>query len=142
MQFLGISPTELVFIVIILFLVLGPQDLVKVGSTLGRTIRKARQSGAWQTFTDATRQLRELPQTLARQAGVDELEMMGREIGAELKEQREKIEELDRQFVAWTRTPQERTPETPTPSSPDDGAAPARTPLESETKRSKPSEGS
>src|SRR5690554_5224036 len=105
MQFLGISPTELIFIVIILFLVLGPQDLVKLGSSLGRNIRNLRQSGAWKTFTDATRQLRELPQTLARQAGVEELELMGREIGSELKQQREKIEELDRQFVAWTRTP-------------------------------------
>ncbi|MCW5873562.1 MAG: twin-arginine translocase TatA/TatE family subunit [Anaerolineales bacterium] len=118
MQFLGISPTELIFIVIILFLVLGPQDLVKLGSSLGRSIRNLRQSGAWKTFTDATRQLRELPQTLARQAGVEELELMGREIGSELKQQREKIEELDRQFVAWTRTPTASPP----------------APLESETK--------
>ncbi|UYN91233.1 MAG: twin-arginine translocase TatA/TatE family subunit [Anaerolineales bacterium] len=128
MQFLGISPTELIFIVIILFIVLGPQDLVKVGSTLGRSIRKLRESGAWKTMTDATRQLRELPQTLARQAGVDELELLGREIGAELKEQREKIEELDRQFVAWTRTPERRTPDKPA------DAPKARPPLESETK--------
>lgn len=128
MQFLGISPTELIFIIIILFIVLGPQDLVKVGSTLGRSIRKLRESGAWKTLTDATRQLRELPQTLARQAGVEELELLGREIGAELKEQREKIDELDRQFVAWTRTPERRESEkgadTPAP----------RPPLESETK--------
>lgn len=123
MQFLGISPTELIFIVIILFVVLGPQDLVKVGSTLGRSIRKLRESGAWKTMTDATRQLRELPQTLARQAGVDELELLGREIGAELKEQREKIEELDRQFVAWTRTPEKGS-----------GEQAPRPPLESETK--------
>lgn len=106
MSFLGISPTELLFIVIILFLVMGPQDLVKFGSTLGRTIRKARQSGAWQSFTDAAQLLRQLPQTLARQAGVDELELLGREIGEELKEQRAKIEELDRQFTAWTRSPE------------------------------------
>ncbi|QYK50354.1 MAG: twin-arginine translocase TatA/TatE family subunit [Anaerolineales bacterium] len=128
MQFLGISPTELIFIVIILFVVLGPQDLVKVGSTLGRSIRKLRESGAWKTMTDATRQLRELPQTLARQAGVDELELLGREIGAELKEQREKIEELDRQFVAWTRTPERREPEKGA------GDPATRPPLESETK--------
>lgn len=128
MQFLGISPTELIFIVIILFVVLGPQDLVKVGSTLGRSMRKLRESGTWKTMTDATRQLRELPQTLARQAGVDELELLGREIGAELKEQREKIEELDRQFVAWTRTPERRKPDKPA------DAPKARPPLESETK--------
>ncbi|UYN89470.1 MAG: twin-arginine translocase TatA/TatE family subunit [Anaerolineales bacterium] len=124
MQFLGISPTELIFIIIILFVVLGPQDLVKVGSTLGRSMRKLRESGAWKTMTDATRQLRELPQTLARQAGVDELELLSREIGAELKEQREKIQELDRQFVAWTRTPDKPAADAPK----------APPPLESETK--------
>lgn len=106
MQFLGISPVELIFIVIILFLVLGPADLVKLGSMLGRTIRNVRQSSAWQSFIDATRQLRELPENLARQAGVDELQKMGSEIGTELKEQRAKIQELDKQFTAWTRQPE------------------------------------
>jgi sec-independent protein translocase protein TatA len=106
MQFVGISPVELIFIVVILFLVLGPQDLVKLGSTLGRTIRSVRQSSAWQSFNDATRQLRELPENLARQAGVDELEQLGREIGSELKDQRAKLQELDRQFSAWTREPE------------------------------------
>jgi Sec-independent protein translocase protein TatA len=104
MQFLGISPTELIFILVILFLVLGPQDLVKLSGTLGRTIRGVRESSAWRSISDATRQLRELPQNLARQAGVEELEQLGRELGTEMKEQRAKIEELDRQFVAWTRT--------------------------------------
>lgn len=130
MQFLGISPTELFFVAIILFLVLGPQDLVKLGARLGRTIRTVRQSGAWHTFTEATRQLRELPQTLARQAGVDELEMMGREIGSELKQQRQKIEELDRQFVAWTRNPTPSQPPAPTPPDPDAAADPGNSPGE------------
>lgn len=109
MDFLGIGPTELIFILIILFLVLGPQDLVKLGSTLGRTMRSIRESGAWRSINDATRQLRELPQNLARQAGVEEIEQMGKEIGSELKEQRTKLEDLDRQFVAWTRQPEPRS---------------------------------
>jgi Sec-independent protein translocase protein TatA len=116
MQFLGISPTELIFILVILFLVLGPQDLVKLGGTLGRTIRGVRESSAWRSISDATRQLRELPQNLARQAGVEELEQLGRELGTEMKEQRAKIEELDRQFVAWTRTAEpssKKSPPTP-----------------------------
>ena len=109
MDFLGIGAPELIFILIILFLVLGPQDLVKLGSTLGRTLRSIRESGAWRSINDATRQLRELPQNLARQAGVEEIEKMGKEIGGELKEQRTKLEDLDRQFVAWTRQPEPRS---------------------------------
>lgn len=109
MDFLGIGPEELIFILVILFLILGPTDLVKLGSTLGRTLRNIRESAAWQSINQATRQLRELPQTLARQAGMDELEKMGKEIGTELKEQRAKLEELDQQFVAWTRQPEPRS---------------------------------
>lgn len=122
MQFLGISPTELIFIVIILFLVLGPQDLVKLGGTLGRTIRSIRQSSAWQSFNDATRQLRELPENLARQAGVDEIEKMGREIGTELKEQRTKLQELDKQFSAWTRQPEPLSQKKTQPQEPKEGS--------------------
>ena len=109
MEFLGISPTELIVILVILFLVLGPQDLVKLGATLGRTLRSVRQSGAWQSIQEASRQLRSLPENLARQAGIDEIEKLGKEIGGELKEQREKLSELDRQFVAWTRVPEPRS---------------------------------
>lgn len=109
MDFLGIGPTELIFILIILFLVLGPQDLVKLGGTVGRTMRSIRESGVWRSINDATRQLRELPENLARQAGVEEIEKMGKEIGSELKEQRTKLEDLDRQFVAWTRQPEPRS---------------------------------
>lgn len=109
MDFLGIGAPELIFILIILFLVLGPQDLVKLGSTLGRTLRNIRESGAWRSINDATRQLRELPENLARQAGVEEIEKMGKEIGSELKDQRTKLEDLDRQFVAWTRQPAPRS---------------------------------
>lgn len=106
MQFLGVSPTELIVIVIILFLVLGPQDLVKLGSTVGRGLRNVRQSGAWQSFQEARQQLRNLPETLARQAGIDEIKEVQQELKEELQEQRAELEDLDKQFAAWTRSPE------------------------------------
>jgi sec-independent protein translocase protein TatA len=123
MEFLGIGPEELIFILVILFLILGPKDLVKLGSTLGRTLRTIRTSGAWRSINDATRQLRELPQTLARQAGVEELKKLSKEIGSDLNEPRRQIEELDRQFVAWTRQPDpdaQNKPRPLEPKTPDD----------------------
>ncbi len=120
MEFLGIGPEELIFILVILFLILGPKDLVKLGSTLGRTLRTMRESGAWQSINEATRQLRELPQTLAREAGVEELRKMGKEIGGELKDTRHTFEELDRQFVAWTRQPEPPSPMKPQPPKPEE----------------------
>jgi sec-independent protein translocase protein TatA len=118
MEFLGIGPEELIFILVILFLILGPKDLVKLGSALGRTLRTIRESGVWKSINDATRQLRELPQTLARQAGVEELKKMGKEIGSDLNEPRRQIEELDRQFVAWTRQPDPSSQNRPRPLEP------------------------
>ena len=109
MEFLGIGPTELIAILVIVFLVMGPQDLAKLGGTLGRTLRNLRQSGTWRAVQDASRQLRELPETLAREAGIDELKETQRELNTEFKEQKAALQDLDRQLTAWTRKPEQRS---------------------------------
>lgn len=106
MEFLGISPVELIVIAVILFLVLGPQDLIKLGGTLGRTIRNLRESGAWRSIQDARRQLRDLPDQLAKEAGFEEAKKLGGELREELKETRAALDDLDHQIVAWTRQPE------------------------------------
>lgn len=102
MEFLGIGLPEIIAVGLILFLVLGPQDLVKLGGTLGKTLRGIRQSGAWQSFQEARQQLRHLPDELARQAGMEEIN----ELRGELKEEQAKLKKLDEQLVAWTRAPE------------------------------------
>jgi sec-independent protein translocase protein TatA len=106
MDFLGIGITELVAILLIVFLVMGPQDLVKIGGTLGRALRNLRKSDTWRAVQDASRQLRELPETLAREAGIDEIKEIQRELNQELKEQKTALQDLDRQLTAWTRKPE------------------------------------
>ena len=106
MEFLGISPVELIVILVILFLVLGPQDLVKLGGTLGRTIRNLRESGTWRSIQDARRQLRDLPDQLAKEAGYEEVKTLGKELRDELKETKAALNDLDQQIVAWTRQPE------------------------------------
>jgi Sec-independent protein translocase protein TatA len=106
MDFLGIGPIELIAIFIIAFLVLGPQDLVKLGGNLGRTLRNLRRSEVWRVVQDAGRQIRELPDTLARQAGIDEIKEMQSEIKGEIEEQKAELKAIDKQVSAWTRSPQ------------------------------------
>lgn len=106
MDFLGISPIELIAILVIIFLVMGPQDLVKIGGTLGRALRSIRTSDAWRAVQDASRQLRDLPDSLAKQAGIDEIEKLQQDLKADLKEQKKAIDDIDRQITAWTRTPE------------------------------------
>jgi Sec-independent protein translocase protein TatA len=105
MEFLGISPVELVVILVILFLFMGPQDLVKLGGTLGRTIRNLRESGTWRSIQNARRQLRDLPDQLAKEAGYEDVKKLGGELRDEIKETRAALNDLDQQIVAWTRQP-------------------------------------
>lgn len=73
MEILGIGPFELLLIIIIALIVLGPEEMVKVGSTVGNFIRKVRNSDTWQGFQRMSRALRTLPDDLAKQSGLDEL---------------------------------------------------------------------
>lgn len=74
MEILGIGPLELLFILIIALIVLGPNDMVKAGRTLGRLMRKVVTSPTWRTLQDASREMRSLPNRLIREAGIEELQ--------------------------------------------------------------------
>ena len=73
MEILGIGPTEFLFIVIILLLVLGPSDLVELGQKTGRMIRKLRDSETWIIVSNLARTMRNLPTTLADETGSEEI---------------------------------------------------------------------
>lgn len=74
MEFLGIGPLELLFILIIALIVLGPSDMVKAGRTLGRLMRSIVTSPTWRTLQDASREMRNLPNRLMREAGIEDLQ--------------------------------------------------------------------
>ena len=122
MEFLGISPVELLVIIVILFLVLGPQDLVKLGGTLGRAIRNLRESGTWRSIQDARRQLRDLPDQLAKEAGYEDVKTIGKELREELKETKAALNDLDNQVVAWTRQPESLSQKKPKEEKPEEEA--------------------
>ncbi len=73
MEILGIGPTEFLFIIIILLLVLGPADLVQLGQKIGRLVRKMRDSETWLIVSNLASTLRNLPNVLAEEAGTDEI---------------------------------------------------------------------
>ena len=72
MEFLGIGPLELFFIVVIALIVLGPKDMVKAGRTLGRWLRSLVTSPSYRTIQQVSNDLRNLPNRLMREAGFDE----------------------------------------------------------------------
>jgi len=85
MNILGIGPLELTLIVIIALIVLGPNDLVKTGRTLGRWMRKIVMSQEWKTVQNASREIRTLPNKLMREAGIEDAQRAMKDQLADVK---------------------------------------------------------
>jgi sec-independent protein translocase protein TatB len=79
MEILGIGISELIFIIIIALLVLGPKDMQKAGMTIGKWLRRIVTSDGWKVFQQTSRELRTLPNKLIREANED-LNRIGSEI--------------------------------------------------------------
>jgi sec-independent protein translocase protein TatB len=72
MNILGIGPLELVLIIVIMILVLGPQQMVVTARKAGALFRKVVKSPIWGTIMDTSREIRDIPTKLVREAGLDE----------------------------------------------------------------------
>ena len=80
MEILGIGPSELIFIVIIAIIVLGPRDMQKAGRTLGKWLRQVVTSDGWKFFQQTSREIQTLPNRLMREAALEELKEMEKEL--------------------------------------------------------------
>ena len=74
MDFLGVGAWELVFIVLIAIIVIGPRDIGKTARSVGRFLNRLYKSEEWKAITQASRQLRGLPNRLAREAQLEEIQ--------------------------------------------------------------------
>lgn len=111
MDFLGIGPLEVIFILLIALIIFGPKDIVKAGKVTGRFLRKLITSPGWRAVQQTSRDLRNLPNKLIREAGLEEMKKdvedfktiakpldINREIKAELNKVGEGLS-------AWTSPP-------------------------------------
>ena len=80
MEILGIGAPELIFIVILALIVLGPKDMQKAGKTIGIWLNQLVNSDGWRAFQRTSREIRNLPTSLMRSANLDELKETGRDI--------------------------------------------------------------
>jgi len=86
MDIFGIGPTELVFIILIALIVLGPKDLEKTSRNIGRWLRDLTTSDGWRAFRDTSREIRNLPNRLMREANLEDLEKDVGKIGKDVGE--------------------------------------------------------
>lgn len=80
MEILGIGASELIFILLIAIIVLGPKDMQKAGKTVGRWLNQFIKSDGWKALQRASKEIRNLPTNLMREANMEELQKVDREI--------------------------------------------------------------
>src|SRR5512146_1940791 len=80
MEILGIGPSELLFIVVIALIVLGPRDMQKAGRMIGRWLRKVVTSDGWKLFQQTSREIQTLPNRLMREAALDEMKELQKDL--------------------------------------------------------------
>ena len=80
MEIFGIGPQELFFIILIAIIVLGPKDMQKAGKTVGRWLNRFMRSDGWRAFQRASREIRNMPTNWMREANLEELKEMEKEI--------------------------------------------------------------
>ena len=71
MEILGIGPSELIFVIIIALIVLGPKDMQKAGKSIGQFLNRLVKSDGWKAFQQTSREIRNLPTNLMREANLD-----------------------------------------------------------------------
>jgi hypothetical protein len=110
MEFLGIGPLELFFIILIALIVLGPKDMVKAGRTIGRFLRTLVTSPTWKTIQQTSRDLRYLPNRLMREAGLEDLkgslpegQTIRKEMGMDQMES--DMKQWQKDVSGWTKGP-------------------------------------
>jgi sec-independent protein translocase protein TatB len=75
MELFGVGASELIFILIIAIIVLGPKDMQRAGRTIGRWLNQLVRSDSWKVFQKTSAEIRNLPRNLMREANLEVAEM-------------------------------------------------------------------
>lgn len=71
MNVLGIGMPELIFVILVALIILGPKDMQKTGKAIGGFLLKIVKSSEWRLVKDTTRTIRTLPSQFMREASQD-----------------------------------------------------------------------
>ena len=80
MEFLGIGPLELLLIIILALIVFSPKDIAGGGKAIGRWINRLYRSDTYRSMKQVSQELQDLPNRLAREAHLDELKDLQKEV--------------------------------------------------------------
>ena len=99
MNILNIGPLEFILILVIMFIFLGPEGMVKTAGQIGVWIRKATRSPMWKEIMGYSREIRELPTKLVRESGLeDDLKEIREAANAATTETQKSIQEATQEI--------------------------------------------
>jgi len=70
---LGVGPFELLLILVLALIILGPERMIKTTRSVARFIRNLLTSPTWRTVQDVQQEMRALPNQLLREAGLEDI---------------------------------------------------------------------
>jgi len=99
MELFGIGIFEVFLVMLIALLVLGPQDTIKAGRSLGKAVRRFFQSEEWRALLEASREIRTIPEKLMEETGLDHPEDI---LPSEAEFRKEAgLDELEQDMAEW-----------------------------------------
>ncbi len=88
MQIFNIGPVELILIILIMFILLGPDGMIKTARQIGTWVRELIRSPIWRDIMGYSREIRDLPTKIVRETGLDddlaEIKKTTQEVNADL----------------------------------------------------------
>lgn len=72
MDILGVGPLELVFVLILMLLLLGPKGMVRAVHDIGEFLRKVVQSPIWKSIINSSQEIRQVQTQIIKESGLDE----------------------------------------------------------------------
>ena len=118
MEVLGVGPLEVLLIVLLAIVLFGPKDIARTARTAGRTLNRLYHSEGWRTLLRTSETLRTLPNRLAREAELEELDDLRRTIAETERSVAEGVRADDADLRAWTPAARSASKAPPLPTPP------------------------
>jgi Sec-independent protein translocase protein TatA len=71
LDILGVGPFEFLLILLLALIILGPREMILTARKTAGAIRKIVRSPFWNQVTETSREIRQLPTQLMREAGIE-----------------------------------------------------------------------
>jgi Sec-independent protein translocase protein TatA len=70
---------EILLILVLILIIFGPKEVDKAGKTIGKSLNQFIHSDTWKTINRTSQEIKDLPNRLMREAGLEDLEKATKE---------------------------------------------------------------